>query len=176
MWRNPTVGYIQGMNYLVFRIRKVLSEEDTFWTFCAIVETYMQPDYYVDMYGAISQAEILSRIFVQYNIMPEVRKVFERLEAKLVTFSVNWFISIFTATLPEQPALKVLDLFFLKGQKTNKIVFDVSLALLSVLKSQIVECDDQSDFYTKIFNSQNEALQDGNRLIQEAMQTKFDLR
>ena len=35
----------------MFRIRKVLSEEDTFWTMVQIVETYMPPDYYVEMYG-----------------------------------------------------------------------------------------------------------------------------
>jgi len=77
VWRNPTVGYIQGMNFLVFRLRAVLSEEDTFWTFAMIIETYMPPDYYVSMYGAITQAEILSRIFKQYNMLPDVQKVFE---------------------------------------------------------------------------------------------------
>ena len=51
IWRNPTVGYIQGFNFLMFRLRKVLSEEDTFWTMVQIVETYMPPDYYVEMYG-----------------------------------------------------------------------------------------------------------------------------
>ena len=51
IWRNPTVGYIQGFNFLVFRLRKVLNEEDTFWTLVMIIETYMPPDYYVEMYG-----------------------------------------------------------------------------------------------------------------------------
>lgn len=78
VWRNPTVGYIQGMNYLVFRLWKVLqTEEETFWTFAMVVETYMPPDYYVDMYGAISSAAILSRVFKQYKILPEVRKAFD---------------------------------------------------------------------------------------------------
>ena len=26
IWRNPTVGYIQGFNFLVFRLRKILNE------------------------------------------------------------------------------------------------------------------------------------------------------
>ena len=59
IWRNPTVGYIQGFNFLVFRLRKVLDEEDTFWTLVMIIETYMPPDYYVEMYGVRTQASIL---------------------------------------------------------------------------------------------------------------------
>lgn len=115
VWRNPTVGYIQGLNFLVFRLRKYLDEEDTFWVFVLIVETYMTPDYYVDMYGATTQANILTRIFRQYNILPEVTAKFEELNISLITFSVNWFISIFTAALPEESSFAVLDLFLLKG-------------------------------------------------------------
>jgi hypothetical protein len=51
-YRNPTVGYYQGMNFLVFRIRKWLTEEETFWTMCLVIESYLPPDFYVGLYGA----------------------------------------------------------------------------------------------------------------------------
>ena len=160
----------------MFRLRKVLNEEDTFWVFALIVETYMTPDYYVDMYGATTQANILSRIFRQYNMLPGVTEAFEKLNISLITFSVNWFISIFTAALPEESSLKVLDLFLLKGQTNSKIIFDVSLAILRILEDQIVACDDMSDFYTKIFVSSNEALKDSKRLIEEVCSPKNQLK
>lgn len=71
-FRNPTVGYYQGMNYLIFRVRKILSEEDTFWMMCLIIESYLPPDFYVDMYGAQTHATILVRIFQQYGYVPNV--------------------------------------------------------------------------------------------------------
>jgi len=80
-----------------------------------IVETYMSPDYYVDMYGAETQAAILEKIFTQYDFLPKVVKAFENLQVNIVTFSVSWFITIFSASLPEESSLRVLDLFFLKG-------------------------------------------------------------
>jgi hypothetical protein len=64
VWRNPTVGYIQGINFPFFRMRKYLSEEDTFWLMCLIVESYLPPDFYVEMYGAKSHALILEKISV----------------------------------------------------------------------------------------------------------------
>jgi len=75
------------MNFLIFRIRKFLSEEDTFWLFCLIVEAYLPPDFYVEMYGATSHATILIRIFEQYNILPEVLSTFEKADYPLVALS-----------------------------------------------------------------------------------------
>ena len=77
IWRNPTVGYIQGFNFLVFRLRKVLQEEDTFWTLVMIIETYMPPEYYVEMYGVRTQASILQKIFRQYSFLPDVQAKFD---------------------------------------------------------------------------------------------------
>ena len=62
IWRNPTVGYIQGMGFPFFRLRKFLSEEDTFWALCIVIESYLPPDFYVEMYGATSHATILQKI------------------------------------------------------------------------------------------------------------------
>jgi TBC1 domain family member 8/9 len=63
VWRNPQVGYIQGISFPFFRIRKFLSEEDTFWLMCILVESYLPPDFYVEMYGATTHATILYKIF-----------------------------------------------------------------------------------------------------------------
>jgi hypothetical protein len=57
--RNPSVGYIQGLNFAFYRIRKLLSEEDTFWMMCLIIESYLPPDFYIDMNGLRSHTLIL---------------------------------------------------------------------------------------------------------------------
>jgi hypothetical protein len=80
LWRNPTVGYIQGMKFLVFRFMKYLRVENTFCLFVLIVESYLPPDFYVEMDGATTHATILARILKQYSKMPGVIATFERLE------------------------------------------------------------------------------------------------
>ena len=40
--------------------------------FALIVESYLPPDFYVEMYGATTHATILVRVFEQYNILPRV--------------------------------------------------------------------------------------------------------
>lgn len=115
VWRNPQVGYIQGINFPFYRIRKFLSEEDTFWLMCLIIESYLPPDFYVEMYGATTHATILLKIFTQYNILPELLKTFETLEYPLNILTARLFLSLFSHMLPEQASLKILDLFLLEG-------------------------------------------------------------
>ena len=66
-------------------------------------------------------------------LQPVIKK-FEALEYPLISFSCKFFITIFTELLPEEVSLRVLDLFFLTGRQTDKIIFDVSLAYLRILE------------------------------------------
>ena len=51
--RNPTVGYCQGMNFIVRRLLEYMSEEEAFWTLAMIVETLLPIDYYSNMVGVL---------------------------------------------------------------------------------------------------------------------------
>jgi len=82
---------------------------------CLIVESYLPPDFYVEMYGATTHATILCKIFTQYNILPDLLKTFETLEYPLVNLTARLFLSLFAHTLPERASLRVLDLFLFEG-------------------------------------------------------------
>lgn len=81
--------------------------------------------------------------------------------------AISWFISLYTECLPEQASLEVLDLFFLFGQKNNKVIFDVALGYLKTLQSQIVNADDLGVLKNEVFTEENENLQDTTVLMQE---------
>ena len=51
--RNAIIGYCQGMNFIAGRLRKFMSEEETFWVFTMIVETYLPFDYFAMMVGVL---------------------------------------------------------------------------------------------------------------------------
>jgi len=44
--RNPTPGYVQGMNYICAFMLSFMDEEKTFWTFCALIEDLRLRDFY----------------------------------------------------------------------------------------------------------------------------------
>ena len=53
MKRNPTVGYCQGMNFIVGRLLQFMSEEESFWTLANLIETVLPIDYYSNMVGVL---------------------------------------------------------------------------------------------------------------------------
>lgn len=56
--RNPTVGYCQGMNFIVGRLLQFMNEEESFWTLCMIIETILPIDYYSNMIGVLIDQKI----------------------------------------------------------------------------------------------------------------------
>ena len=76
--RNPLLGYIQSMNYIVGRLLEVLSEEEAFWVFTIILEDYLPFDYMQDgLTGAIIDQKVFEHL-VNYRY-PEVLSKFRKM-------------------------------------------------------------------------------------------------
>lgn len=89
--------------------------------------------------------------------MPGVLAAFERAEYPVVNLCARLFLSLFSHSLPEETSYRVLDLFFLEGLQSNKIIFDVTFAYLSILEEQIVVCQDHEQMQ-KVLNPNNPSL------------------
>lgn len=59
----------------------------------------------------------------------------------------------------------MLDLFFLFGQKNNKVIFDVALGYLKTLQSQIVVASDLGVLKNEVFAEKNPSLEDPTNLM-----------
>ena len=59
--------------------------------------------------------------------------------------------------------------------QSNKIIFDVSLAYLRVLESQIVQCNDLSNI-NKIISPDNKVFLDTNRFMREIEKAQHELQ
>ena len=90
--------------------------------------------------------------------------------------AISWFISLYTECLPEQASLQVLDLFFLFGQKNNKVIFDVALGYLKTLQDQIVRAEDLGVLKNEVFAENNESLRDTTCMMQEIISSMSALK
>ena len=123
------------MNFIAGRLRKFLTEEETFWVFTMIVETYLPFEYFSMMVGVLIDQKIFMR-FVQLE-QKKMYKKFIDLGFDPAILAFQWFVCIFTYNMPEQTSLQILDFFLLKG---SKACFAVGLALIQILEDQILEC------------------------------------
>jgi len=87
------------MNFIVGRIRKFLNEEETFWVFIMIVETYLPFDYFAMMVGVLIDQKMFMR-FVQQEFKMMYKK-FESLGFDPSILAFQWFVCIFSYSMPE---------------------------------------------------------------------------
>ena len=98
-------GYCQGMNFVVGRLVKYLTEEEAFWVFTMLIESLMPLDYYSQMVGVQSDAKIFHDLIRE--CLPMIHYHFTQLHFDPMFFSLNWFICLFCDKLPEKVLLAV---------------------------------------------------------------------
>lgn len=114
--RNISVGYCQAVNYIVGALLLHMTEEDAFYTLCAICEVLL-PDYFSEaMSGLITDCNLVSTIL--RRLYPALAK---RISAAgpmlpLVPLLARWFLALFLNALsPVRDALVIIDLIALEG-------------------------------------------------------------
>jgi hypothetical protein len=96
--RNISIGYVQGFNFIVGRLLKVLdNEEETFWVFTQIIESILPLNFYSEMAGLIIDIDILlsliSRYFPSFMIFLEQNDFFLEYFKNIL---MQMFVSLFT--------------------------------------------------------------------------------
>ena len=127
---DTAVGYVQGMAYIAAIMLLYATEEEAFWLLVAIMK------------GA-GGAEPLEGLFA--NGLPLVQQCLFQLEgmighvspklsahlkaenADATMYATQWFITLFSYSLPFDVVLRIWDVFMLEGLK---IVFRVAMTLL----------------------------------------------
>jgi hypothetical protein len=87
------------MNFIAGRMRKYLSEEETFWVFTMIVETYLPFEYFSMMVGVLIDQKIFMRFVQQEN--KKMYKKFMDLGFDPAILAFQWFVCIFSYNMPE---------------------------------------------------------------------------
>ncbi len=133
--RNPTVGYCQGLNFIVAHFLRYMEEEETFWAVCSLIESLLPVDYYSAMIGVLIDQKIFIKI-VKVT-MPILWAHLKRLSLDPSLVTLQWFICLFSYNLNRDASDEVWDNLFLNG---SKVLFRAALALISLIEKNILKC------------------------------------
>lgn len=101
-WRNPVIGYCQGMNNLVATLLLVYpSEEQVFWILCSLIERILPGDYYTEHLLVCRADQRVLEELVKRDL-PTLAAHFEELGVELPAVTFSWFLSLFTDAVPVQ--------------------------------------------------------------------------
>ncbi|XP_061630462.1 TBC1 domain family member 2B [Phyllopteryx taeniolatus] len=142
-WRNPDIGYCQGLNRLAAIALLYLDQEDAFWSLIAIVEVFMPRDYYTK---TLLGSQVDQRVFkdLMSEKLPRLHAHFEqhKVDFSLITF--NWFLVVFVDSVVSDILFKIWDAFLYEGPK---IMFRFALALFKYKEEEFLKLQDSTTIF-----------------------------
>jgi hypothetical protein len=140
-FRNPVVGYTQGMNLLAAHLLLFMGEEDAFFLLCAVIEDLNPNVYRRSLVGALVEQQIFDEMVK--TLYPRLAKHIATQGFDLSISTTSWWLCLFIGVLSHETVLVVLDAFFEEG---NALLLRVGLALLSLSEEALFMARDVADF------------------------------
>ena len=134
--RNPLVGYMQGFNFIVAFILKVIpNEEEAFWLFSYILEDILPFNYFVDSIGILTDVEIMKNLMSKS--MPDMTEYLaeKNFQTNITNILVKWLVTLFIEGFPEKLSLAIWDIMLINGDIT---LFKAAISFMKLLKSGIM--------------------------------------
>ncbi|CAC5367350.1 TBC1D2B [Mytilus coruscus] len=96
---NPTIGYCQGMNFIVGMALLFMDAQDAFWTLVAVAEKFFSNHYFdQNLIGAQADQQVLKDLLA--HRLPQLYRHLEAIDIELSTVTLNWFLAIFFDAVP----------------------------------------------------------------------------
>ena len=170
--RNTSIGYCQGMNFIVGRLLLIMdNEEQVFWIFIQIIEKILPIIFYSDLAGIIIETTIIDTFISFYLSDFYNYLVHNSFKLSLNNFIHKWMVSLYTQGLSPEMAYTFLDFFFLDGEIC---LYKCSLFIMTMLVEYLVKNND----FEYMFNMFNEApihIHDPKTLIYFLYEKNFEI-
>ncbi len=145
---NAVIGYCQGMNYVAAMLLLALEydEEAAFWTMCCLIgHDTREGILYHDMYAnnlSGCHVEMRSLDMLVESKLPKLAKHMRALECGMTMLATEWFLCLFSTTLPAETTFRIWDALFSEGPK---ILYRVSIALLKLHEPALLAAENSGE-------------------------------
>ncbi|CAI0383768.1 unnamed protein product [Linum tenue] len=134
-FRDSDVGYCQGLNYVAALLLLVMkTEEDAFWMLAVLLENVLVSDCYTNN---LSGCHVEQRVFKDLlaKQCPRIAAHLDSLEFDVSLVATEWFLCLFSKSLPSETTLRVWDVLFYEGAK---VLFHVALAIFKMKEEELL--------------------------------------
>lgn len=134
-FRDSDVGYCQGLNYVAALLLLVMkTEEDAFWMLAVLLENVLVNDCYTNN---LSGCHVEQRVFKDLLVKqcPRIATHLEALDFDVSLVATEWFLCLFSKSLPSETTLRVWDVLFYEGAK---VLFHVALAFFKMREDELL--------------------------------------
>lgn len=145
--RHTLDGYTQGQNYIAGSLIMFLDEEDAFWAMCTMCEEILVDYYTQDMHGVYVDCKIFSYYVSLY--FPVLDKHLRSHDITLAAHTIEWFMCLYTKTLPIETAFRVWDDILRRGIVA---LFEYALRIIKYLERTLLAHKTSEDIQLTLMN------------------------
>jgi hypothetical protein len=141
-FRDSEVGYCQGLNYVAALLLLVMkTEEDAFWMLSVLLENVLVSDCYTNN---LSGCHVEQRVFKDLltKKCPRISAHLEALEFDVSLVATEWFLCLFSKSLPSETTMRVWDVLFYEGAT---VLFHVALAIFKMKEDELLSANQVGD-------------------------------
>ncbi|QRW04023.1 Rab-GTPase-TBC domain protein [Ceratobasidium sp. AG-Ba] len=133
-WRDPELGYCQGMNLITSTLLLVYPEKK------------MRFGYLQFFSGSLIDSRACPLVLLDYVEIhhPKVYAHLLDLNVDLPAICFSWFLSLYTDCLPVETLFRVWDLMFAEGLDA---LFRIGLAIIRINEPELLACDSTPTLY-----------------------------
>ncbi|KAG1700165.1 hypothetical protein DVH05_011974 [Phytophthora capsici] len=148
--RNPTIGYCQGLNFIVAFLMLMADEENVFWLLSVFCED-LYPGYYSPAMGDIQRdMRVLKQLIAEE--LPQLDEFTSEVGLPLELLGSQWLLCLFTTTFPSETVFRIFDCIFTEG---SSFVFPVIMAHLRRMESTLLDLVEFHDVLASIKDAEN---------------------
>lgn len=155
---NPVDGYCQAQAPIAAVLLMHMPAEQAFWCLVSICEKYLPGYYSAGLEAVQTDGDVLFGLLKK--VVPQTYKHLKKQKVDPILYMTEWFMCVFTRTLPWSSVLRVWDMFFCEGVK---VMFRVALVLIKYTMGrpeQIAECPGLYETMEKIRNVPYEVMRE----------------
>lgn len=116
---NPTLGYCQGLNYIVARLLQFVEEEEAFYLLIKLIKL-VPDDYYTTMLGlAVDQHVFADLVRLQTPGIAELLGELGGSGMELSLACTEWFLTLFASPCEKEVTVRIWDCIFLLGDEVE---------------------------------------------------------
>lgn len=129
----PKIGYCQGMNFIAANLLLVYpNEEDAFWAFVGLIDNILPGEFFNLLNVRNDLANFKQNL--EENL-PKLSAHFSEIDLEIEPICFNWFISLFTDSLPIHIVFRIWDIMMLNGYTE---IFKISIALFKIFEKNLL--------------------------------------
>jgi len=139
----PDIEYSTGLTLIAGHLLALSPEEDAFWIFVSIMDSYLRPYFSPNTTQIEVDAALFSRA-LESNDAQVAKKVLVDMSINPIDLCRPWFSTLFVDALPLEYLNRVWDLFLYEG---IPFLFRVGLALFYCCRRRVLEAINQDSLF-----------------------------